>query len=243
MVDFAPPPAAPTTTQQALNMYDVGSGTGFGGAGTTGIDTTGFFRSVGEGFSNLTQGNFSSFLDNMRQAFMPENFTADNLRSQFADRFGQEALQSSGIDFGKLASELASESGPNLARRYLPAAVGITGLMGAAGGFETPKMQPLPDPYGGATGLSLLEQNRAMYAPGVFRYAANGGDVAFPRMNGAISGPGKETSDDIPAMLSDGEFVMTARAVRGAGNGDREAGMRRMYEIMNRFEGGAIRGS
>ena len=243
MADFAPPPPAPTTTQQALNMYDAGNMTGFGGAGTTGIDTTGFFRSVGQGFSNLTQGNFSSFLDNMRQAFMPENFTADNLRSQFADRFGQEALQSSGIDFGKLASELASESGPNLARRYLPAAVGITGLMGAAGGFETPEMQPLYDPYGGATGLSLLEQNRAMYAPGVFRYAANGGDVAFPRMNGPISGPGTGTSDDIPAMLSDGEFVMTARAVRGAGNGDREAGMKRMYEIMNRFEGGAIRGS
>tara|TARA_B100000424_G_scaffold255955_1_gene235438 strand:- start:1351 stop:2736 length:1386 start_codon:yes stop_codon:yes gene_type:complete len=39
----------------------------------------------------------------------------------------------------------------------------------------------------------------------------------FPRMNGPISGPGTETSDDIPAMLSDGEFVVNAKAVRGIG--------------------------
>jgi len=62
-------------------------------------------------------------------------------------------------------------------------------------------------------------------------------------MNGAIYGPGTETSDDIPAMLSDGEFVMTARAVRGAGDGDRERGMQRMYDIMRRFEGGAVSGN
>ena len=40
----------------------------------------------------------------------------------------------------------------------------------------------------------------------------------FPRKNGQIAGPGTETSDDIPAMLSDGEFVVNAKAVRGIGN-------------------------
>ena len=75
----------------------------------------------------------------------------------------------------------------------------------------------------------------------------------FPRKNGEIDGPGTGTSDDIPAMLSDGEFVMTAKAVRNAGsydmssengivtlspNGgsDREAGTRIMYKLMNHFE-------
>lgn len=38
-------------------------------------------------------------------------------------------------------------------------------------------------------------------------------------------------------MLSDGEFVMTARAVRGAGNGSREKGVRKMYQMMRAFEG------
>lgn len=62
----------------------------------------------------------------------------------------------------------------------------------------------------------------------------------FPRRQGFIAGPGTETSDDIPAMLSDGEFVMTARAVRGAGNGSREKGVRKMYDMMRAFEGGAV---
>ena len=71
--------------------------------------------------------------------------------------------------------------------------------------------------------------------------AAQGGEIMnFPRRMGAIYGPGTETSDDVPAMLSDGEFVMTARAVRGAGDGDREQGMMRMYEIMRKFEGGRV---
>ena len=47
---------------------------------------------------------------------------------------------------------------------------------------------------------------------------AEGGDVEnFPRRTGEISGPGTKTSDSIPAMLSDGEFVQRADAVNGAG--------------------------
>jgi len=72
-------------------------------------------------------------------------------------------------------------------------------------------------------------------------YAANGGGVQnFPRRNGAISGPGTGTSDSVPAMLSDGEFVMTADAVRGAGGGSRQQGMNNMYKMMRMFEGGAV---
>jgi hypothetical protein len=79
----------------------------------------------------------------------------------------------------------------------------------------------------------------------------------FPRMDGDINGPGTETSDDIPAMLSDGEFVMTGQAVRGAGSydmamdpkgiislvptfeEDRERGMDLMYKMMDAFSTGA----
>jgi hypothetical protein len=85
---------------------------------------------------------------------------------------------------------------------------------------------------------------------------ANGGDVAmedFQRMNGGVNGPGTETSDDVPAMLSDGEFVFTGEAVRGAGSfdmnkqgggiltltptgtPDRERGTNLMYEMQNLF--------
>jgi hypothetical protein len=69
-------------------------------------------------------------------------------------------------------------------------------------------------------------------------------------MGGMIEGPGTGTSDSVDAvimqngvpvqeaLLSDGEFVMTADAVRGAGNGDREKGAAKMYEMMRQFERG-----
>ena len=67
-------------------------------------------------------------------------------------------------------------------------------------------------------------------------FAAEGGGVMDLRQGGESEGPGTGTSDDIPAMLSDGEFVMTAKAVRGAGGGDRREGAKRMYEAMDKLE-------
>ena len=67
-------------------------------------------------------------------------------------------------------------------------------------------------------------------------FAAEGGGVMDLRQGGESEGPGTGTSDDIPAMLSDGEFVMTAKAVRGAGGGDRREGAKRMYQMMDNLE-------
>ena len=49
----------------------------------------------------------------------------------------------------------------------------------------------------------------------------------------------KEKADDIPAMLSNNEFVFTADAVRGAGNGDVKEGAKKMYSMMKMYEGQA----
>ena len=46
----------------------------------------------------------------------------------------------------------------------------------------------------------------------------------------------KEKADDVPAMLSKNEFVMTANAVRGAGGGNIEKGAQRMYDTMKKLE-------
>ena len=48
----------------------------------------------------------------------------------------------------------------------------------------------------------------------------------------------KEKADDVPAMLSKNEFVMTADAVRGAGNGNIETGAQKMYRLMKTLENG-----
>ena len=63
------------------------------------------------------------------------------------------------------------------------------------------------------------------------------GNVPDGMMNGGeVNGPGTGTSDSVPARLSDGEFVLTAKAVRGAGGGDRDIGAARMYEMMSELE-------
>jgi hypothetical protein len=48
----------------------------------------------------------------------------------------------------------------------------------------------------------------------------------------------KEKADDIPAMLSNNEFVFTADAVRGMGEGDVNKGAERMYSMMKQLENG-----
>jgi hypothetical protein len=79
---------------------------------------------------------------------------------------------------------------------------------------------------GGSTAGDLadrLEEN-----PGIAQF--------FPRRFGEISGPGGPKEDKIPAMLSDGEFVMTAKAVDNAG------GPKSMYNLMNRLDPDSSRG-
>jgi hypothetical protein len=46
----------------------------------------------------------------------------------------------------------------------------------------------------------------------------------------------KERADDVPAMLSKNEFVMTADAVRGIGNGSVEEGSKKLYNTMKKAE-------
>lgn len=139
------------------------------------------------------------------------------------------------------------------------------GALALTGGFKQQPVSP-PGIVPTQTGYDLLRSRPDIYGvtvgggqtvfPGSgVMYAANGGIAAvaprkynlggyagggqprhFPRRTGQISGPGTETSDSIPAMLSDGEFVMTARAVRGAGGGSRREGAKRMYQMMRAFE-------
>ena len=67
---------------------------------------------------------------------------------------------------------------------------------------------------------------------------AGGGIMDFTR-GGHAMGPGTGTSDSIPAFLSDGEFVMTADAVKGFGGGNREQGAQKLYGMMKKAEDGA----
>ena len=53
------------------------------------------------------------------------------------------------------------------------------------------------------------------------------------RKGAAVTGPGDGQSDDIPAMLADGEFVFPADVVAALGNGSTKAGSDKLYDMMH----------
>ena len=101
-----------------------------------------------------------------------------------------------------------------------------------------------PDPYGnrarfergaGEGPISLKE--RPVRERRVPVYRNEGGPAYYPRRNGGIMpSEGSGTKDDVPAMLTAGEFVMTRDAVKGAGNGSLQSGINEMYGMMNNLE-------
>ena len=119
-------------------------------------------------------------------------------------------------------------------------------------GVTDPAMEetPVMARYGGAI---MSARNGGYVMPMAYKKGGKVSTEDFERMNGGINGEGTETSDDVPAMLSDGEFVMTGQAVRGAGafdlgqgeggiitltpNGgeNRDGGTALMYEMMDLF--------
>jgi hypothetical protein len=95
---------------------------------------------------------------------------------------------------------------------------------------------------GGRPGYAM--GNTAQMAAGIeglpFRQNQAGvGEVDLRETGGFIPPVGvKEKADDIPAMLSNNEFVFTADAVRGMGEGNVNVGAQRMYDMMKKLEKG-----
>jgi hypothetical protein len=129
-----------------------------------------------------------------------------------------------------------------------PTGIATLGLGALALGSEEekPKMgQRRPDPVGKSRlGVGLIgdkaydlddEEDRKRYFEDLRRQQGVS-PTEFRAAGGEVEGPGTGTSDSVPARLSDGEFVLTAKAVRGAGGGDRDLGAARMYDMMSKLE-------
>jgi len=116
---------------------------------------------------------------------------------------------------------VAYTAAPQYGRSAIPTYTPPTGTTTAT------NYQPIQQPYNNPYNYSFM--------PRV--YAAKGGITSiYPRKTGKIDGPGTGTSDSIPAMLSDGEFVLTAKAVKGAGKGSRREGAKKLYRMMHALE-------
>lgn len=160
-----------------------------------------------------------------------------------------EVGSGSDVQTNPYSVDLVNSSLGNYYGNYQLPTVSTSDYLESLGPFELPRIDlpQLPEINYGTNrpGGSLTSDESEDY-PGPFGY--NTGGIAslmsggYPRRTGQISGPGTEKSDSIPAMLSDGEFVMTAKAVRGAGKGDRRKGAKKMYALMHQLERNASRG-
>ena len=101
--------------------------------------------------------------------------------------------------------------------------------------------------YGGRMGFAMGPDNpeeNAIQASGIMGLPLNQNPAGITELDlretgGFIPPVGvKEKEDDIPAMLSNNEFVFTADAVRGMGDGDVNKGAERMYSMMKKLENG-----
>ena len=242
----------PTPAQQLGSAVGVDSAR-LGSAAATGSQTAapGFFESIK---GAVTPNDGVGFKQGLKDAFLPgkgKSYT-EILQENGINPMDATAAQRAN------AKAMAAESVVGLGRQYLPLAAAGMGIAGLSGAFS-PEQPQLPPGYEGfmdAPGQRLLEQYPERYGlsfGGVntmsqtapyqtyrpYGAATGGSTTDFPRKNGPINGPGTGTSDDIPAMLSDGEFVFTAKAVRNMGNGSRRKGAKKMYALMKNLEGRA----
>ena len=216
------------------------------------VASSGPFQRLG----SSVQDFFRAPVESTKQLFFPKSTSPIDLVAEELGRPGataQELLadKALNLDIDTLGAKLTSaknfiaDSGmnPGLIRKYGPLAAAGTGILALTTDGQAEMEEPI-DPFGQdfKTGADLYRENPGKYSLfpqfyNNYNYAQGGNVQDFPRRDGAIAGPGTGTSDDIPAMLSDGEFVMTAKSVRGAGNGSRNKGVKKMYEIMRTYEG------
>ena len=140
-----------------------------------------------------------------------------------------------------LKNSLINENETDFFKKYSPllklGTIGASVLAASLGEDEVKMLyDPSQNPYleSGTAEADFYKDINPFYRD---IYGMNkGGVMDFPEKDGMINGPGNGQSDDIPAMLSDGEFVFTKQAVMAAGNGNREQGTKKMYKMMNSLE-------
>jgi len=192
-------------------------------------------------FEELDMGSLSPEIQKLYQAFLVANQATEE--EVPVEMFMQLMQQQTGRSIGPAGASTVSEDGTRMMEM---AARG--GRVHAKRGIYLGPDDELEDNerYDEEL-LDILGEEGAMFhgdydvadewKKGGRVHAAGGGisDLDL-RGGGASVGPGTGTSDDIPAMLSDGEFVVTANAVQNLGGGDRMLGAKRMYRMMNQLD-------
>jgi len=234
----------------AIGMYFGGPA---GAAIGSGIGSLAAGRDVEEALTNAALAGGTAYLSGYGQRFqkMPSDATADARFFGGSEPMNEATISSiqkaqaptsffdKAVDFAKSGTGIATLGG-----------LGTLALLGDEEedkGFRTSQQRPYPT---GKTrlGVGLIDgkaydlnkkEERDQYFRDLRKKQGIDEDnvgIMTAANGGEVNGPGTGTSDSVPARLSDGEFVLTAKAVRGAGGGDRDLGAARMYDMMSSLE-------
>jgi len=221
-------------------------GSGFGDGLGFPSQLPGLSGGLGMPNANQLKDNFLTDLKNQSDLFNQNNQTGSNAFAPSGSR----------LDFGAVNPD-GSNAYPNVDVR--PAYLQIDEDGDGLDSFGKPMETTGSNPTEGMTDEEKAQFFGNIFGEGFSRGVTNAGMSPFGAgqarksglssaitglgsianyMNegGEVNGPGTGTSDSVPARLSDGEFVLTAKAVRGAGGGDRDLGAARMYDMMSQLE-------
>ncbi len=235
---------------QAFNLGQQAGGRSLGSSIFKGIQEGGL-GTLFQG-AQLAQPGSGSYAPSLEDGFKGPEVTSKAAREIAEANKLAESATDQGF-FEKATNIFREDGDPNKGFSQKRILAGLFGLQGIAQimpslfGGEQEGVAYAPELYAGEGMFDSI--TNVAYAPaysagsnivptmfsakgGIVNLAEGGFPEDAPRARGMLRGPGTGTSDDIPAFLSNGEFVVTAKAVKNAG------GARPMYEMMENLEKG-----
>ena len=234
-----------------LTLLDQLLGGGGGGGGGGGINSTAGTRAS---LSPI----FSAKLPEARGIFSPASFAPRDMSGTDFARYGYGPAKSFFENVPRNVEEYKAALAANSAPRPVPTGTAQPGLTISSTGQPTPGV--VNPQFAGATTVAAAIRRLApdatdeqidaylsgpegarfleiMTESGITQRRARGGMMAAKggaskaRDTYAVRGPGTGRSDEIPALLSDGEYVIDAETVSMLGDGSGEAGAKRLDEL------------
>jgi len=160
------------------------------------------------GFNPVNEGDYG----------YEETETTNQPSDQQTQGMAEGGLAGDYYTFGKAVDPLANLTNPRPAQRMAP--------MAPQGGLPTPQTPMMMKPQQTQTPPAMRKGG----LPALSNVPMAEGRLDF-RQGSAVHGPGDGQSDDIPAMLADGEYVIDAETVAQIGNGSTKAGAKALDEF------------
>ena len=153
---------------------------------------------------------------------------------------GRAAFSTFGIGASLLPFFMGGDEPEEVAEEGFDVTPGTITNIVAQARRRDPSLRFLPQTQFAQPGFFTAAEGGIAELPKVRMLEGGVPEIDYRQSGGFVPMGKKEKADDVPAMLSKNEFVMTADAVRGMGDGNVEKGAQKMYDQMRELESRAV---